>query len=256
MQSRLDVGGVIRRVFDIYVDQASVLMPAAAVVFVFTGIIAALLVVANPGLVLVALIIDLVAVTLFTGMVVELVADVQDGRRDASPGQLLRAVTPVLGQLILVGIVAAIGIVVGFFLIIVPGLILITIWSVAAPVVVLERPRGVLAALARSRELVRGNGWQVFGVILVLYILVGAVSIIIEGIAESAGSGVGIVVRVVVGVLTAPLSALAASVLYFELRGARLASAAPGAGPGGPGGPEGPGGPSAGGSDAERAFGG
>jgi len=258
MQSRLDVGGVIRRVFDIYVDQASVLMPAAAVVFVFTGIIAALLVVANPGLVLVALIIDLVAVTLFTGMVVELVADVQDGRRDASPGQLLRAVTPVLGQLILVGIVAAIGIVVGFFLIIVPGLILITIWSVAAPVVVLERPRGVLAALARSRELVRGNGWQVFGVILVLYILVGAVSIIIEGIAESAGSGVGIVVRVVVGVLTAPLSALAASVLYFELRGARGAGDAPRAGPGpvGPGGPEGPGGPSAGDSDAERAFGG
>ena len=218
MQPRLDVGGVIRRVFQIYVDQASVLMPAAAVVFVFTGIISALLVVANPGLLLVALIIDLVAVTLFTGMVVELVADVQDGKRDASPGRLLRAVTPVFGQLILVGIVAAIGIVIGFILIIVPGLILITIWSVAAPVVVIERP-GVFAALTRSRELVRGNGWQVFGVILVLYILVGAVSIIIEGIADSAGSGVGIVVRVIVGVLTAPLSALAASVLYFELRG-------------------------------------
>lgn len=258
MNQRLDVGAVVRKVFEIYVDQASVLMPAAAVVFVFTGIIAALLVVANSALALVALLIDLLATTLFTGMVVELVADVQDGKRDATPGQLLRAVTPVLGQLILVGIVAAIGIVIGFFLIIVPGLILITIWSVVAPVVVLERPRGVLAALARSRELVRGNGWQVFGVILVLYILVGAVSIIIEGIAESAGSGVGIVVRVVVGVLTAPLSALAASVLYFELRGARVAGDAPGAGPGpvGPGGPEGPGGPSAGGSDAERAFGG
>jgi hypothetical protein len=225
MQPRLDVGSVIRRVFHIYVDQASVLMPAAAVVFVFTGIIAALLVVANPGLLLVALIIDLVAVTLFTGMVVELVADVQDGKRDASPGQLLRAVTPVLGQLILVGIVAAIGIVIGFVLIIVPGLILITIWSVAAPVVVLERP-GVFAALSRSRELVRGNGWQVFGVIFVLYFLVGVFSLIIEGAAESAGSGAGIVVRVIVGVLTAPLSALAASVLYFELRG-RHAAAAP-----------------------------
>ena len=51
--------------------------------------------------------IGLIATTLFTGMVVELVADVQDGRRDSSPGQLLRAVTPVLGQLILVGLVAA-----------------------------------------------------------------------------------------------------------------------------------------------------
>jgi|HubBroStandDraft_3_1064219.scaffolds.fasta_scaffold80200_1 hypothetical protein len=259
MQSRIDVGGVIRRVFNIYVDQASVLMPAAAVVFVFTGIISALLVVASPALALVAVVIDLVATTLFTGMVVQLVADVRDGRRDASPGQLLRAATPVLGQLILVGIVAGIGIVIGFVLIIVPGLILITIWSVAAPVVVLEHP-GVLAALRRSRELVRGNGWQVFGVILVLYVLVALVSVIIEGAADSAGSGVGIVVRVVIGVLTAPLSALAAAVLYFELRGA-TAGDAPGQGgpdpdgdPGG-GGPDADGAPGAGGSDAERAFG-
>lgn len=255
MQPRLDVGGVIRRVLDIYVDQASVLMPAAAVVFVFTGIISALLVAASAGLALVAVLISLIAITLFTGMVVELVADVQDGRRDASAGQLLQAVTPVLGPLILVGIVAGIGIVVGFILIIVPGLILITIWSVAAPVVVLERP-GVFAALARSRELVRGNGWQVFGVILVLYILVGAVSIIVEGIADSAGSGVGIVVRVIVGVLTAPLSALAASVLYFELRGARAAGDAPGAGDSGPSGPGPDDAPDTGHSDAGRAFGG
>ena len=69
-------------------------------------------------------------------------------------GQLLRAATPVIGQLILVGIVAGIGIVIGFVLIIVPGLILLTIWSVAAPVVVLERPGG-LRALRRSRELVQ-----------------------------------------------------------------------------------------------------
>jgi hypothetical protein len=270
MRARLDVGGVIRRVFDIYVDQASVLMPAAAVVFVFTGILSTLLVLASPALALVAVIVSLVATTLFTGMVVELVADVQDGRRDSSPGQLLRAASPVLGQLILVGIVAGIGIVIGFVLIIVPGLILITIWSVAAPVVVLERP-GVFASLRRSRELVRGNGWQVFGVILVLYILVGVVSFIIEGAAESAGSGVGIVVRVIVGVLTAPLAALAASVLYFELRGASSGDSGGLASPGGPddSGTAGAGdsgasgtdasrGPDAGGSggsDAQRAFG-
>ncbi len=224
MQQRLDAGAVIRRVFHIYVDQAPVLMPAAAVLFVFTGILADLLVVASPGLALVAVLIELVAGTLFTGMVVELVADVQDGRRDASPGQLLRAVAPVLGQLILVGLVAGIGVVIGFILIIIPGLYLLTIWSLAAPIVVLERP-GVFAALRRSRELVRGNGWQVFGVIAVLYILVGVFSFIIEGVADSAGAGAGIVVRVIVGVLTAPLTALASSVMYFELRGRARESA-------------------------------
>src|SRR5271165_380751 len=187
MQSRLDVGAVIRRVFDIYVDQASVLMPAAAVVFVITGIVSALLVAASSALAVVALLISLVASTLFTGMVVELVADVQDGRRDASVGQLLRAVTPVLGQLILVGIVAGIGIVIGFILVVIPGLILLTIWAVFAPVIVLERPPG-LKALGRSRELVRGNGWQVFGVILVLFVGVGVIASAIELAAESAGA--------------------------------------------------------------------
>lgn len=230
MNRSLDVGAVIRRVFDIYVDQASVLMPAAAVVFVFTGILTAVLVAASSGLALLAVLIGLVATTLFTGMVVELVADVQDGRRDATVGQLLRAVTPVLGQLILVAIVAAVGVLIGFILIVIPGLILITIWSVAAPVVVLERP-GVMAALARSRALVRGNGWQVFGVILVFDILVVILASAIELAADSAGSGAGIVARVIVGVLTAPLSALAASVLYFELGGAAPGEVAAGAAP-------------------------
>jgi len=232
MNGSLDVGAVIRRVFEIYVDQAPVLMPAAAVVFVISGVLTAALVLAAPALALVAIIISLVAITLFTGMIVELVADVQDGRRDASVGQLLRAVTPVLGQLILVAIIAGVGVVIGFILIIVPGLILITIWSVAAPVVVLERP-GALAALSRSRELVRGNGWQVFGVILVLDIFVVIAGSAIELAADSAGSGAGIIARVIIGVLTAPLSALAAAVLYFELRGAAAGAVSGPVAPGG-----------------------
>ena len=36
-----------------------------------------------------------------------------------------------------------------------------------APVIVIERP-GVFPAFARSRQLVQGNGWQVFSVIVVL----------------------------------------------------------------------------------------
>jgi len=218
MAGRLDVGGVIRRVWSIYVDQAPVLMPAAAVVFVIEGIVAALL--ASSGSVIGVLLAEIVAIVagiLFTGMVVELVADVQDGRRDSSASQLVRAAVPVLGQLILVGLVASIAIVLGFVLIIVPGLILLTIWSVFVPVIVLERAPG-LSSLSRSRELVRGNGWQVFGVLFVLYVLVGIVSAALDGAAASAGTGVGIVVRVIVGVLTAPLGALAAAVLYFDLR--------------------------------------
>ena len=218
MNPQLDAGRVVRKVFRIYVDQAPVLMPAAAVVFVFSGIVAELLYEAGSGLGLLAELVALLATTLFTGMVVELVADVQDGRRDAKPGQLLRAVTPVLGQLILVGIVAAIGEALGFILLVVPFFILLTLWSVAAPVVVLERP-GVFAALARSRQLVRGNGWRVFRVVLILDVLVVVGTFVIVGIAQSAGTGAALVVRVIIGILSAPLPALGAAVLYFELGG-------------------------------------
>jgi Uncharacterised protein family (UPF0259) len=214
----LNMGAVIDRVFAIYVDQAPVLMPAAAVVFVFTGILSEVLVRSSSGLGVVAILITLIASTLFTGMVVELVADVQDGRRDASVGRLLSGATPVVGKLILLGIVEAIGFAIGFVLLVVPCLILLTIWSVAAPAVVLERA-GVFAALGRSRELVRGNGWQVFGVVFLLLVGVIVVSVIVETAAAAAGTGAGIVARVVVGVLTAPLSALAAGVLYFQLGG-------------------------------------
>lgn len=222
----IDVGEIIRRTFQIYVDQAPVLMPAAAVVFVISSVFGVLLIAASAGLAFIALIVSLVATTLFTGMVVELVSDIQDGKRDASAGQLLRAVTPVLGKLILVGIVAGVGILIGFILIVIPGLILATLWSVAAPVVVLERPDG-LRALGRSRELVRGNAWNVFAVILLLVILVGIVGSGIEVAADAAGTAVGLVVRVVVGILTAPISALAAAVLYFDLRKAHAGAAPP-----------------------------
>jgi hypothetical protein len=173
---------------------------------------------AGTGGALLSEVITLVAVMLFTGMIVELVADVQDGRRDSTPGQLVRSVTPMLGRLIGVGLVAGIGVVLGFVLLIVPGLILLTMWAVVAPVVVIERPPG-FGALRRSRELVRGNGWQVFGVVVMLDLLLIVVALVVDGLAESAGTGAGIVVTVIVGVLAAPIQALAAAVMYFDLRG-------------------------------------
>jgi hypothetical protein len=217
MSSRLDVGAIIRRVFEIYADQAPVLMPAAATVFVFSGLLSIVLASAGQGARALSLLVGLIATWIFTAMVVELVSDLRDGKRDATAGQLVRTIVPVIGQVMVVAIVAAIGVLVGFVFFIVPALVLITYWSVAVPVIVVERPPG-LAALGRSWELVRGNGWQVFGVI-VLFVV--ALSLLVGGIdyaAESAGTGSGLAVTVVLGVLTQPIPALGAAVLYFALR--------------------------------------
>ncbi len=105
-------------------------------------------------------------------------------------------------------------------LLIVPGLILLTIWAVIVPVIVIERA-GVLEAFGRSRELVRGNGWRVFGVIVVLFLAqpssAGVVDAIVGGLSDESFVGYAIA-DLIVRVLLAPLSAIAATVMYVELR--------------------------------------
>ncbi len=216
-QQRLQVGAVIRRVFDIYANEAAIWVPVAAAIIGVPAIIVGVASHAgNFGLSALGEILALVAGFVFTGMIVELVASVEK-RQQTDAGSLLRSVMPVLASLVLVSIVAAIAIVIGFIFVIVPGLILITIWSVFAPVVVLERPDG-LGALGRSREMVRGHGWQVFGVIFILYFMIGIVDLIAQAIAKTGGTGLTIIVVVVLAVLTAPLSSLAAAVIYFDLK--------------------------------------
>jgi hypothetical protein len=100
----------------------------------------------------------------------------------------------------------------------VPGLFLLTIWALAAPVVVIERKR-VMDALTRSRELVRGHGWQVFAVIVVLLLLNVVLGGVVQALLVAASDTVVgyALADLIRSVLVGPLSALAAAVLYFEL---------------------------------------
>ncbi len=153
-------------------------------------------------------------------MVVELVRDVQDGRRDSSVGDLVRSVMPVLGPLIGAGILAGLGIGGGFILLIVPGLILLTMWAVIAPAIVIER-RGVFDAFGRSRQLVKGQGWPVFGTVVVAYLIGFLAEIVFLLIANGIADGaiVRIVFSALASTIAAPISALVAAVLYYRLVG-------------------------------------
>jgi hypothetical protein len=214
-RQEISAGAVFERVWAIYSDQFGVLAGAALVLFAVQFLIALLL---GTKLYLVVIVIFWVLSTLYQGMVVELVSDVRDGRRDHSIGELLRSVEPVLFPLMIVSVLFGFGVAIGFVLVIVPGLVLLTIWSVVAPVTVLERP-GIFAGFRRSRELVRGHGWAVFGVIVLIYLTVLGVTLLFGLIASGFGSGGRALVQWAVTSLVAPVPALGASVLYFALRG-------------------------------------
>lgn len=217
---------VIGRAFDIYKQQAGALIGAALIVFAIDAV--ASLIFDSGALLLLAGLVGLVAHVFYTGMVVRLVDDVRDGVRDSSVGDLFGSVGAVFVPLLLAGILVAIGVTIGFILLIIPGLFLLTIWAVVAPAVVLER-RGVFAALSRSHELVKGNGWNVFGVIVLVFLLVLVVGIVAGAIGAAGGDVFAVLVQWVLSVLVAPVAALASAVLYFALRDAQGAPEAPAA---------------------------
>jgi MFS family permease len=211
---QVSLSAVASRVWEIYRDQAGVLLGVAVILFAVQFVVN--LALSAAAAILVALLFWVLS-TLYQGMVVELVQDLQDGKRDHSVGDLLRSVGPVLLPLLAVGVLFAIGVGIGFILLIIPGLYLMTIWCVVAPVTVLEHP-GVFAAFGRSRELVRGYGWAVFGVILGIFFAVVLVSIIAGLIASGLGSVGRALVQWAVDTAIAPVAALAATVLYLTLR--------------------------------------
>ena len=203
---------VIGRAWAIYKGQFATLLAAAALASLVVVVATVLL---GPFAGIVSLVVNM----FFVGAVVRLVQDLEDGRRDEELSSLFAGVAPVFWPLLAVAILAGLGIALGFVLLIVPGLILITIWAVVVPVCVLERP-GVLASFGRSRELVRGQGWSVFGTLVVTWLIAVGLAIVGALIAAPLGDAAEAVVNWVVSALTLPLSGLVMSVLYFRLRAA------------------------------------
>lgn len=83
-----------------------------------------------------------------------------------SLGMGLKRLFPVLG----VGIVVGLAVIAGMIALIVPGIIIYCMLYVAVPASVIERP-GIGGALKRSQELTSGYKVQIFGIILILFLI-------------------------------------------------------------------------------------
>jgi len=122
-------------------------------------------------------------------------------------------------------ILAGIAITVGLFLLIVPGLWLITIWAVIIPAIVIERA-GAIDSFGRSRRLVKGHGWYVFGTLVLVFIIQLVVSIVLSLIFLKLPmvwrNGLSTFIS---GVLIAPFIALVVTLIYYRLVGAAAAPA-------------------------------
>lgn len=110
-----------------------------------------------------------------------------DQGRRADLREILRLGVARALPMLAVNILFFIGIWIGFAVLIVPGIILAVMWSVAMYAIAAERT-GVFGAFGRSRALTKGARWHVFGILLLAFVIYLLVSIV-AGVASVAGYG-------------------------------------------------------------------
>jgi hypothetical protein len=109
----------------------------------------------------------------------------------------------------------------GFLLLVVPGLMWFTRWFVATPACVVEH-LGVSASMRRSAQLTKGHRWKIFGLLVLLIVADVAVDKAIElGLTAVAGGIPALIGRMIwIGVWGA-FYAIFAVVTYRDLRVAK-----------------------------------
>jgi len=221
------LSGVLGESWRTYRAHAAHLITIAAGIFLVAAVLEGLLYLGNHvvGSILGALI-GFVAAFLVQAALVKAAQDVRDGRVDLSIGETVSAAWQVFWPVAGASILAGLAIVIGLFLLIVPGLYLITIWAVLVPAIVIERA-GVFSSFGRSQRLVKGNGWNVFGILVITFLILFAVQLILGLILSPLNSTAlsNAISTVVAGALIAPFQALVVTTIYFRLIGVESGTA-------------------------------
>jgi hypothetical protein len=134
----------------------------------------------------------------------------------------LSVALPLIG----LAIVSGVGIMLGMILLIVPGIILALMWSVAVPALVVER-LGVFEALRRSSALTKGAKWKILGLGVIIVVAYWLLSVILGMVglagygAANATTGIslsGIIGSIVLGTILNTAWGTIQPSLYVELR--------------------------------------
>ena len=214
------LSGVLTEAWALYRRYAAHFLLIAFVIYLITAVLYALLTLIGVAGYVIAEIIALAAAFLLQAALVKAIQDVRDGRVDLNLGQTYQAAVPFILPVAVASILAAIAIFIGFVLIIVPGLILLTFWCLIVPCIVIGGA-GVFSSFGQSYRTVRGYAWNVFGTLVIVFLLYLAFAIVVGLILVVLPTFLrNFVSTVVVGTLVAPFLALVVTLVYYRLTAA------------------------------------
>jgi hypothetical protein len=214
--------GVLSEAWEHYKAHWKHLLTIAFIVYAVVALISVILTAALSLVgAIIAGLVSIIGLFLLQGALVTAVADIRDGRVDLSIEETFRKAQPFLGRIAGASILAGIGIAIGILALVIPGFILLTIWLFIVPVIVLENS-SIGDSFGRSRELVRGYGMNVFGVIVLTILLIIAFDIVLEAILLFLPDELSsFISEVVSGTVTAPFITVTWTLLYFRMRAAK-----------------------------------
>jgi hypothetical protein len=167
---------------------------------------------ATIGAALLLVVVNLFGQAVYAGLTAAAVIDWRAGRPLPHLSALLRAMP--LGRLVVLDLVITVLTAIGFVLLIIPGLIVLTYIAISPAVLKLEH-LGVQEALARSIRLVRGRARQVFliaiGAIILTELAVQAIVAPFDGVAVLT------VVNLVAEGILQPIEGLAVALVAIHL---------------------------------------
>lgn len=229
------LGAVLDETWTLYTRFFVRFFVIALIVFAIIDVLYALLLAAidgeSAGSVAVTGVLALVATIVggmwLTGALVHVVVDARDGTLDTTVGEAFAKARPFIGTLLLASLLAGLGIIGGVILLVVPGIILAVRWSLVAPAVVLEQ-RAVKASLGRSNELVKGTSWTIFALILILTMIGGIASSLLQAAFSAFPQFIEIAVgQTIANAVVQPFSAIALTLAFLRLREAREPTSEP-----------------------------
>ncbi len=223
--------GVLAEAWGLYRRFAAHFLAIAFVLYFLTAVIVVLLTVsAGATGYFLAAIVEFVATFLVQATMVKAVQDVRDGQAslsiDATVSTAARFLLPVAGASILAGL----GIGVGLVFLIVPGLILMTYWSLIVPTIVVGES-GAMASFGKSWRAISGHFWQAFGTYVLVFLIWVAFDIALGLALVTVPADLRTFLSsVIAGTLLAPFYALVVTLVYYRLSEAH-AGAVPAAPP-------------------------
>ena len=164
---------------------------------------------------IVASVLDWAGPVLVQGALIELVANIHEGRSVEPLGRLYARARARFWPLFLGSWVYVLGILGGLVLLVAPGLIAFARWSLFAPFVVLEED-GVEDAIRKSSQVVRGHTGRVLGIVGGAFLLLTGPSDLVFFLVLGGGAYWPLF-SFVWNSLTAPFDAHVLSVVYYRL---------------------------------------